>query len=718
MAHGRKRSRPEAPAPIAATVAPAPAPAPGVLASLRQRKVVQWTLAYAAAAFALLQALQLVGSAFGWAPWTIKAGVVVAGLGGVATAVVSWYHGDRGAQRVGGTELLILTGLLVAGAAFLWHLRVDGTAAPGVAPAVARPATRPGEAVVAVLPFDNLGPASDGGFVDGLHDETISRLASMGGFAVISRTSTLGYRQSRPNLRTLAAELGATHVLEGTVQRDGDHIRLRVQFIDAGTDAHLFARNIDREGARLFEAQALLAVEIAEALRTELRPDAVARLERQPTPSAEAYAAYLQARRAWLDGDLGIDVLADDDPDAHLDRALALDAGFVEALAMRAVYDAEFAFAGEDLSVRPARSRAALAQLQRIAPEHPLTWLAEGKVRYHVDLDYEAAAPPLQRAAAAMPNDPIALNALAWLQARRGHSAEANALIARLARLDPRSVRVLVIQGLYHELTGNYAALIDVSDRALALDPGNADLQYNRAFARRLAFGDLGPTRAQATKMRLADGTKAPGVLRALGLIEVDDYPGALSALDGAPEEMRFGVGGFVPPSDLVRAHCLHRLGDRAGAKAAARRGLALLATAEPPRLTEGVMTVLRGHLLGLAGQRDEGLAEVARGRALAVASGDAIVAGQVDANVIVALIDLEDLDGAATVARDYMDRPFPRLSPGDLLALPLYSPLLRQRPEFRAEVQQRLDRQVAAFPQSLRDAYAPASTPSGEVAP
>jgi serine/threonine-protein kinase len=706
MGHGRKRARPEA------VTVPAPA-AGGVLASLRERKVVQWTLAYAAAAFALLQALQLVGSAFGWAPWTIKAGVVVAGLGGIATAVVSWYHGDRGAQRVGGTELLILAGLLVAGAAFLWHLRVEGADAPGPAPAIA---ARSGEAVVAVLPFDNLGPESDRGFVDGLHDETISRLASMGGFAVISRTSTLGYREARPNLRTIATELGATHVLEGTVQRDGDRIRLRVQFIDAGTDAHLFARSIDREGSRLFEAQALLAVEIAEALRTQLRPDAVARLERQPTPSAEAYAAYLEARRAWLDDDLGFDTLADEELDAHLDRALALDAGFVEALALRVVHDAELVFAGEGLDVRPARARDALARLRRIAPDHPLTWLAEGKVRYHIDLDYDAAAPPLQRAVAAMPNDPVALNALAWLEARRGNAGEAKALIGRMARVDPRSVRMLQLQTRFHEMDGDYAKLLEVSARAVALEPDNPDLQGSHAYARRLAFGDSRPMQALAAKARASQD--APEVVRAITLLDIGDWAGALAVLEGAPETMSFGVGGFVPPNDFIRAYCRRRLGDRDGAAAAARRSLALLETAAPPRLSEGLLAVWRGHLMGLAGQPDAGRAEVMRGRALAVASGDAIVAGEIDFHVLTALVSLEDFDGAETVARDYLDRTFPRMSPGDLHALPVWSPLLDQRPRFRAEVRQRLDRQIAGFPQSVRDGYAPAPATAGVAGP
>jgi serine/threonine-protein kinase len=388
----------------------------GVLASLRERKVVQWTLAYAAAAFALLQVLQLVGDAFAWPPWTVQVGIVVAALGAVATGVVAWFHGDRGAQRVTGTELLILAGLLLAGAGWVWHLRGTGVdAAPTTPLAAAAPAPAPAsaEAVIAVLPFENLGPAADAGFVDGLHDETISRLATMDAFAVISRTSTLAYRKARPNLRTIAAELGATHVLEGTVQRDGDRIRLRVQFIDARTDAHLFARAIDRDASRLFEAQALVAVEIAEALRARLRPEALARLERQPTPSAQAYASYLQARRRRIGNDMN------DHPaemDAQLDRALAIDAAFVEALALRAVHDAERAFNDDDAAVRGPRARNAVGQLLQIAPDHPLAWLAEGKVRYHLDLDYANARPLLERALAAMPNDPVALNALAWLE--------------------------------------------------------------------------------------------------------------------------------------------------------------------------------------------------------------------------------------------------------------------------------------------------------------
>jgi hypothetical protein len=265
-------------------------------------------------------------------------------------------------------------------------------------------------------------------------------------------------------------------------------------------------------------------------------------------------------------------------------------------------------------------------------------------------------------------------------------------------------------------MTGNYVAFLDASSRALALEPDNVHLQAVHARARRAAFGDGQPMQALAARLR-RDDAQASGLLRAYVLADVDDCAGVLSALEGVPEALLIGMGGMVPPNDLARARCLHRLGDRNEAALAARRALALLDTVTPPRPVTGHVAVWRGHLKGLAGRRDDGLAEVVRGRALAAASGDAILAGEMDLWVLIALVDLEDFDRAEAVTREYMDRPFPRLSPGEVLGLSMWSPLMQARPMLRTELQQRLARQVAGFPQATRDAFGPDPARAGDAA-
>jgi TolB-like protein len=660
----------------------------GVLASLRERKVVQWTLAYAAAAFALLQVLTLVGQAFAWPEWPVRAGIVVATLGAVATAVVSWYHGDRGEQRVTGTELVILAVLLSLGSAWLWQLREQAPAPPSptFAPAP-RPAT---QAVVAVLPFDNLGAESDQGLVDGLHDETISRLATLDAFAVISRTSTLSYRDTRPNLRRIAAELGATHVLEGTVHREGNRIRLRVQFIEAASDAHLFARTIDRDAGSLFEAQALLAAEIAEALRARLQPEVLARMQRQPTASAEAYLAYLVARQGWLD-------LAPDaqlaSVDAALDRALALDPAFLEALALRAVLDAEMLFNGDQPDVRAPRARNAQARLTQLAPEHPLAWLAEGKVLYHVDRDYARARPLLVKAAAAMPNDPVAINGMTWIEHRLGHVAAATAWLERMQRVDPLNARTHQNLALHYTGLRDYPRLLATCARMADRYPEDWGWSLCEAQTLRAATGNDAGIRQAAARFR---GESIPAAVRLNLLLETGDWAGLLRLADSTPEMMRPTTGSAAPPRDLLVAVARARLGDAAGARTAARKSLDTLDAATPrPEWIPARLAVWRGHALALAGEREAANAAIDEAIALAARGGDVWIESNVLTEAMHARVDNGDMAQAAQLARRSLGRPW-GLHAGDLLSLPALQALRDADPVLVADARRLLPTDLA----------------------
>jgi hypothetical protein len=281
-------------------------------------------------------------------------------------------------------------------------------------------------------------------------------------------------------------------------------------------------------------------------------------------------------------------------------------------------------------------------------------------------------------------------------------------LFERMRRLDPRSLRMLGLLALHYESTGDHAAWLDVARRALALDPDNPFLMFGLARARRATFGDAGPMRTLAAQAR-AQADRLPPFMLAGVLVEVDDCHGLLPALDRAPEALRVSVGGTSSPSDLLRAHCLQALGDAPGAVRAARRALALLDAQSPHPKVAGHVEVWRGHALGLAGQRDRGLAAVARGRSMAQASGDAVLAGDVDLFVRAALIDLGDYQGAARVAIEGLDRGFPRASPGELLATAPEA-LLANAPGFAADLRRRLDRQVAALPAQVRAAELAAS--------
>ncbi|MGB8635075.1 MAG: hypothetical protein WCD36_07275, partial [Rhodanobacteraceae bacterium] len=226
------------------------------LARLKQRKLVQWALAYIAGAWAVLQVLDLAAGSWHWPDVVMHVAFGVLALGLAITLLLAWYHGERGQQRVTGVELLLLAGVFAIGGFLIWHYAGSGTGAlPARAAAAAQPAAGASDLVsvpapsgsiparsIAVLPFENLSADKDNAyFADGMQDLILTKLADIGELKVISRTSTMKYKSRPENLKQVAAELGVATLLEGSVQKAGDQVLINVQLIDARSDAHLWA---------------------------------------------------------------------------------------------------------------------------------------------------------------------------------------------------------------------------------------------------------------------------------------------------------------------------------------------------------------------------------------------------------------------------------------------------------------------------------------------
>jgi len=274
------------------------------LQRLKQRKLVQWTLAYVAAAFALLQGIDIVAQRFGWPEQTMRLVIIALSGGFFVTLVLAWYHGERGAQRVTGTELLILALLLAIGGGFLWRfadLSTKATASAALPSANTPPIPgRIPEKSIAVLPFDNLSEdKSNAYFAEGVQDEILTRLAKVADLKVISRTSTQHFKSSPDNLPQIAKELGVTNILEGSVQKASDQVRVNVQLINAMTDAHLWADTYDRKLTDIFAVESEIAKSIADALQAKLSRAAEHVLASRPTENPEAHELYLKGRYFW-----------------------------------------------------------------------------------------------------------------------------------------------------------------------------------------------------------------------------------------------------------------------------------------------------------------------------------------------------------------------------------------------------------------------------------
>lgn len=288
--------------------------AAGVWQRLRQRKLVQWALAYLAGAWAVLEVLDLVGQQFGWPPLLLRGLTGVLALGFFVTLTLAWYHGERGEQRVSGTELLILALLLSIGGGLLWHhsrasptaataeatkAQAAGTQATAVKPDVSRVSDRS----IAVLPFVNMSGDKDNQyFSDGISEELLNSLVRVDGLGVASRTSSFAYKGRDLSASQIASELKVRYILEGSVRKSAKQVRITAQLIDASNDRHLWSETYDRELTDIFKIQDEIAKAIVAALRGTLGAVVPAQVVgvQADTENLEAYDLYLKARELFL----------------------------------------------------------------------------------------------------------------------------------------------------------------------------------------------------------------------------------------------------------------------------------------------------------------------------------------------------------------------------------------------------------------------------------
>ncbi len=269
------------------------------LQHLKERKLVQWTLAYVAAAFALLQGIDIVAQRFGWPEQTMRLVIVALSVGFFVTAVLAWYHGERGAQRVSGTELIILALLVSLGGFLLWRLAA-GMHAPVIASSNSTSPVAIPEKSIAVLPFANLSRDPDNAyFAAGIQDEIITRLSKITDLNVISCTSTQRFKSSPDDIPAIAAQLGVANILEGSIQRTADAVRVNVQLIRGATDTHLWADTFDRQLTDIFGVESEIAKTIAETLRAKLSGSEQNAITARPTENTDAYQLYLRGRFFW-----------------------------------------------------------------------------------------------------------------------------------------------------------------------------------------------------------------------------------------------------------------------------------------------------------------------------------------------------------------------------------------------------------------------------------
>jgi serine/threonine protein kinase/Flp pilus assembly protein TadD len=351
---------------------------------------------------------------------------------------------------------------------------------------ISRPATKG----IAVLPFENLSPDPDNAyFADGIQEEILTRLASIADLKVISRNSTQRYKSTPRNLSQIAKELGVANILEGSVQRVADQVRVNVQLINAQTDSPFWADSYDRKLTDIFSVESEIAKRIAESLQAKLTGREEQALALKPTSNPEAYDAYLRGLAYALKSSSPANTLG---AQKYLKEAVRLDPKFALSWALLSLVEARGYLT---LSLQPTL---ALREEARHAAETALTLqpnlgeavLANGQYHYACLKDYDTAVRYFQQARQLLPNNSRIPQSLAYVMRRQGQWERSESYFNEAERLDPRNVNLLAQHAISYVNLRRFPEALRKLDQVLNITPDDVDtVSYEAAIAQ--AEGDL-----------------------------------------------------------------------------------------------------------------------------------------------------------------------------------------------------------------------------------
>src|SRR6476659_6901628 len=466
----------------------------GFFQELQRRKVYRVAAAYVIAAGFIIQIGSAVIPAWELPAWTLRLVIVLLLIGFPIALILAWAYdvtpqGIQATPKVPGghrrrnVALLVVAGAIISIAAGFFLLP--------------RASARKIDKSIAVLPFQNLSAEKENVyFAEGIQNEILTKLATVRDLKVISRTSTAKYQSKPGNLKTVAQELGVSTILEGTVQRAGDKVRVNVQLIDAHADAHLWANSYDRDFKDVLSVESEVAAQIADALKANLSPSESQVLAAARTANTEAYDLFLRAQYEFHQAQSTLVADAFDRADAFYQQALARDPNFAEAAAGLAYSRLMRHWFVSPLSPRELEEvKSIIDHALAVAPNSPEAHVARGVFFYWGHRQYENALAEFNRTLELQPNSADARAYCAWVYRRRGEWERSLMDSQRAEELDPRDATIPSNIGVtYYELRlwkdAERAQL-----RALAIDPHNTQAAMFLVLIRLTTTGDVASAR-------------------------------------------------------------------------------------------------------------------------------------------------------------------------------------------------------------------------------
>jgi len=529
---------------------------------------------------------------------------------------------------------------------------------------------------IAVLPFENLSEdKANAYFAEGIQEEILTRLAKIADLKVISRTSTQRYQSKPGNLAEIAKQLGVANILEGSVQKATDQVRVTVQLIQVASDSHLWADTFDRKLTDIFGVESEIAKAIADALQAKLTGGEQRALAVKPTNNSEAYDVYLRG--------LALEARTTTSPDdsekavGFYERAVQLDPGFALAWARLSRANAHVYFGGLDsTTARRNATERALNTAQKLQPNSPETLLAQAYYQYWVRRDYELAKGTFGRVRELLPGSSDVPGALALIARRQGRWDESVAYWEQTLVLDPRNTEWLALAAETYAMLRQFPAALKTYDRLLDIVPNDPDTVASKAKIYQ-AEGNL----EQAGELLAGVNAQTPSFIAFLTkmnqLFLERQFDEAIRLIHSRLTEYRdvSDIERFFNPFFLVLAQ--ENAGDIVGARATAQqmlRPLEPLSEKDPdnPNFAQALSLI---H--AVLGQKDAAIKEAERAITLLPSGKDAVDGPRAEENLAFVEVLIGEKNRAIPRLQHLLQIPYNNcLTPALLRLNPQWDPL------------------------------------------
>ena len=604
----------------------------GFFEELRRRKVYRVAAAYIIAAGFIIQIASAIFPAWELPNWTFRFLVTLLLIGFPTALILAWAF-DVTPQGIRATKapaaeahlrrnviILAATGVIVSIAAGFFLLP--------------RASAGKIDKSIAVLPFENLSDEKENAyFADGIQDDILTNLAKIGDLKVISRTSVMPYRGSGVrNARDIGKALGVATLLEGSVRRIGNRVRVNVQLINANNDEHIWAEDYDRDLTDVFAIQTDLAGRIASALQAKLSPNEKARLDRRPTQNPDAYLLFVQAHDYASQREMFNDTSLKAEP--LFEQAIKLDPNFALAFAGLSMAESWLYHTADPVPARREKARLNADEALRLQPDLPEGHLALGFSYYYGDRNYERALAEFGIARRGLPNESQAYLAIGSIQRRQGKWVESNANLEKAATLDPKNTNVLMNLCYSYMAQRDFEAANKTVDRLIATSPQSFQGRALKGFIALQLKGDLGAAEKVFSSIPPESDPGLTTLARFWILKLKRNFPEALQVLQQFHGQILHETSTAPAPKAFLEAEIYLLQGDEAKARTALEHARVVSEQLLREAPEDAARHGQHGLILAALGQKQEAIAEGKRAVELLPESEDAFDGPQVTATL------------------------------------------------------------------------------------